>query len=180
MRKLVSGAICAGVLAAGVMLLSGCKPKKPVAVQMTEEPSAGISSVVHVADPKTSAQMIKGFHDLEHNSWRWTMGQFAVTLRTPAGAAQKGAKLTLKFSAPDPLIERLKSVTLSAKVNGVALPAETYAKTGDHEYSKDVPASAFTSDAVTVEFALEKCLPAGSVDKRELGVVATSVGFETK
>ncbi len=180
MRKLISGAICAGVLVVGGMLLSGCKPKKHVAVQMTEEPSTGLSSVVHVADPKTSTQLIGGFHALEHNSWRWTMGQFSVTLRAPAGAAQNGAKLTLKFSAPDPLIARLKSVTLSAKVNGVALPPETFTKTGDHEYSKEVPASAFTSDAVTVEFALAKFLPAGSVDRRELGVVATSVGFEAK
>jgi hypothetical protein len=43
-----------------------------------------------------------------------------------------------------------------------------------------VPASALSSDAVSAEFALDKFLPPGTVDQRELGVVVTSIGFEAK
>ena len=48
-------------------------------------------STVHAADPKSSIQLIKGFHGVEQNSWRWTMGRFAVTLKPPIGAAEQGA-----------------------------------------------------------------------------------------
>ena len=56
----------------------------------------------------------------------------------------------------------------------------TYTTAGDHTYSKDVPASALNTDAVTVDFALDKFLPPGTVDQRELGIVVTSIGFESK
>ncbi len=182
MRRLKLGILLSLTLIAGVALMPGCKRKPPVTVQMTEEgaSSAPLASVVHVADPKTSVQLIKGFYDVEHNSWRWTMSKFSVALRAPAGAAQKGAKLSLRFSLPEAVLKTVKSVTISAKANGADVAPETFAKTGDLEYTKDIPASAFTNESVTIDFILDKFLAAGSVDARELGVVVTSVGLEAK
>lgn len=136
--------------------------------------------MVHAADPRTATQLVRGFHGVEQNAWRWTSGAFAVVLRPPAGAAQKGATLQLKFVAPGVIMDKLKPITLSAAVDGQKLAPETYDKAGEYSYSRDVPASALARDKVTVEFTLDKFLPASAQDARDLGVIMTLVGFEAK
>ena len=139
-----------------------------------------LASVVHVADPRVSAQLVSGFYGIEGNAWRWTAGKFTVLLRPPRGAAQNGAMLQVKFSVPDPVIARLKTVSLSASVAGTKLPPETYTQAGEFTYSRELPAAALAGDAVKVDFALDKAIPPGAVDQRELGVVVTTVGLEPK
>jgi hypothetical protein len=134
--------------------------------------------MLHVADPRASAQLLIGFHDLEQRTWRWTMGKFAVTLRPPANASQKGARLILRCTVPAVIIQRLQSVSLAANVEGVRLPEETYSRVGDYVYSHDVPGKALTTNAVKVEFSLDKFLPPGDTDQRELGIIVSMVGFE--
>ncbi len=169
--------LCAVLIAGG----AGCRRSaKNIQAEATDEGAPALASMIKVANPRASAQLLNGFHDVEGNAWRWTKGKFSVTLRPPLNAAQSGAKLVVKFSIPGPVIERVNSMTLTANVNGAAIPGETYTKAGDHTYSKDVPASALGADAVTVEFALDKFLPAGTLDQRELGVVVSSIGFEAK
>jgi hypothetical protein len=168
-------AICVALLASA----PACKRRK-VRVETTEESGQSLAAVVNVGDPKASPQLLRGFYDIEGGAWRWTKAKFSVTLRPPLNASQKGATLQFKFAIPDAVISHLKDVTLSGNVNGFALQPETYTKPGDYTYSRDVPASALTGDAVTAEFALDKFLAPGQVDQRELGVVATSIGFEAK
>src|SRR5438874_696322 len=168
--------LCAVLMAGG----AGCKRAKKTRVEATDEVGAVMESVVNVADPRASAQLLKGFHGVEGNAWRWTMGKFSVTLRSPLNASQKGATLVVKLSIPEPVIKNVKSTTLTANVNGAPIPGETYSKPGDYVYSKDVPASALGADAVSVEFALDKFIPPGAVDQRELGIVVSSIGFEAK
>jgi hypothetical protein len=166
-----------------IALLCGttaCKRHKKPKVETVEESTPALAAVVNVADPRASAQLLKGFYDVEQNAWRWTMGKFSVTLRPPLNAPQRGATLVVKFAIPDAVLQHTKSMTLSADVNGTKIPSETYNTAGDHTYSKDVPSSALASDAVTVDFALDKYLPPGTVDQRELGIVVTSIGFEAK
>lgn len=146
----------------------------------TREDSRELATMVHVADPRTSLQLIKGFHEVEQNAWRWTMQRFAVMLRAPAGASQRGATLVLQGAVPDAVIAKLKSVTLTAEVEGVPLAAETFTKPGECTYRRHVPPSAFPAEAVTVNFALNKSLAPGQADHRELGIVVTSIGFEAK
>jgi hypothetical protein len=157
-----------------------CKGHKRATVQMIEEGPPQLATVVHMADPRAAAQLLSGFYGVEHNAWRWTAGKFSVALRPPRTAAQKGATLELKFTVPDAVIAKLKAVSLSASVNGAPLGAESYAQAGQFTYSRDVPASALTGDSVKVDFVLDKFLPPSPADQRELGVVATSVGFEPK
>jgi hypothetical protein len=163
-----------------VMGGAGCKRGKKTRVEATDESGPVLASVVNVADPRASVQLLKGFHDVEGNAWRWTMGKFSATLRPPLNAPQKGATLVVKLRIPEPVMDQLKSTTLTANVNGAPIPGETYSKAGEYTYSKDVPASALTADAVTVEFELDKFLPPGANDQRELGIVVSSIGFEAK
>ena len=174
MRRLNFGVVLILTLVAATALLPGCKRKPPVTVQMTEEGggSAALASVVHVADPKTSVQLIKGFYDVEQNSWRWTTGKFSVALRAPAGPAQKRREADTAILAPRSGAQDRQVLTISAKANGVDC-ARNFHQAGDWEYTKDVPASAFTNESVMVDFTLDKFLTAGSVDARELGVVVT-------
>ncbi len=171
-------------LVATLALTAGaCKRKrKPqVKVELTDESgSQQLLSILSVADPKGTQQLVKGFYNLEDNQWRWTMSKFTVTLRPPAGAAQKGAKLVFKFALPDPVVAKIKSTTLSASVSGVALPTQTLTKPGEYVYTQDVPASALGGDAVTVEFAVDKFLAPSDADRRELALIATSIGLEPK
>jgi hypothetical protein len=162
-----------------VSAVAGCNRQR-VQGETIEESGTGIASVVHAADPATATQLIRGFHDIEQNAWRWTKGAFSVALRPPAGASQKGATLTLRFSLPEQVVERLSSVAISATVEGLALPGESYNRAGNHVYRRDVPPTALSAAIATVDFSLDKSLPAGTLDQRELGLVVNSVGFEAK
>jgi hypothetical protein len=88
--------------------------------------------------------------------------------------------LILRCTVPAVIIQRLTTVSLAANVEGAHLPEATYSRTGEYVYSQDVPAKALTADAVMVEFSLDKCLPPGDADRRELGVIVSMVGFEAK
>ncbi len=170
----------AAALAAVLLSGPGCNRHRKVRVQTTEEETPQLATVVHVADPRSATQLVSGFYDIEQNSWRWTAGKFSVVLRPPRGAAEKGAVLQLKFSIPDPVISNLKTVSLSAAVQGKPLPPESYTQSGEFTYARDIAPGVLTTDSVKVDFSLSKFLPAGQVDQRELGVVVTSVGFESK
>ena len=164
-----------------VATLPACKRQSSPnpAATIEEEPNTGIAAIVHVADPKTAAQLLRGFHPIEQNAWRWTMQHFSVALRTPV-TASNGAVLQMKFAIPDPVIDALKKVTINTSVNGIALPPVTFDKGGDQVYSQQVPAAALTGESVTVDFALEKIMPPGTADQRELGVVVTQFALEPK
>jgi hypothetical protein len=160
-------------------LASGCTNKDKVRV-LTEEEAPKMATMLTMADPRAPTQLLLGFYSLETGGWRWTAGHFTVILRPPRDAGQVGAMLKLKLSIPQAVLDQVKSTTLSAAVGGAALAPETYTKPGDYEYVREVPASALSSDTVKVDFALSKFLAAGVVEGRELGVIATAVGFEHK
>jgi len=165
---------------AACLALAGCRSKQKVQVQATEEEAPSLASTVHVADPRISSQLISGFYGIEGDSWRWTAGKFTVLLRPPRTAAQKGAVLQLKFALPEPVIGKLKTVSLGATINGTALPPQTYTQSGEYTYSRDVPPNLLGGEAVKVEFALDKALPPSGSDQRELGLVVSAVGFDPK
>jgi hypothetical protein len=136
--------------------------------------------VVATADPHAVKQLAGGFYGVEQNSWRWTAGKFSVLLRPPRTAAKNGAVLQLKFAIPEVALSKLKGVSLSAYVNGTALSPETYSQAGQFIYSRDVPANLLVGDVARVDFSLDKTFPPSATDKRELGVVASMVGFQPK
>jgi hypothetical protein len=163
-----------------LLLLGGCKRRKRAGVAVTDEEGGALASVIYMADPKTAPQLLKGFHAIESNAWRWTMGHFAVALRPPRNSAVNGARLRLKFSIAEALIARAKQVTLSASVAGAPLAPETYTQAGEFEYVRDVDPKLLAGEAVNVEFALDNFIPSGAIEDRELGLIVASVGFEAK
>jgi hypothetical protein len=166
-------------LLAIVALAPACRTKRKPRAKVSDD-DGQLASVVVVADSRSAVQLVRGFHNLEGEAWRWTMKSFTVTLRPPAGAAENGAKLELKFVLPEVIINRLGAMTLSAKVNGTDLPPETFSKTGDWVYTREIPASALHGDAVTVDFAVDKAIPPSEQDSREVAIIVTSIGLTQK
>ncbi len=177
-RKLASFASLA-IPAIGLCLFPACGAKKAPAVA-TDESGGVMASMIHMADPAVAKQLVTGWHPVEHNAWRWTAGKFSVVLRPPPGAPQKGAVLSLKLTIPDPVFAQSKAITLSADVQGAALPPQTFGEAGGHTYQRDVDAKLLAAESVTVNFALDKFLAPGEADRRELGVVVSAVGLEAK
>jgi hypothetical protein len=133
-----------------------------------------------MADPKSAGQLISGFHAIEDGAWRWTERKFVISLRPPASAAEKGAILDLKLTVPPPTAEKVGAVTLTASIGGTALTPETYSKSGEYNYRRDVPPALLAGDSVRVEFELDKAIPPGDPDIRELGVIVLRAGLESR
>ncbi|MCS7314612.1 MAG: hypothetical protein RMI94_06100 [Bryobacterales bacterium] len=158
----------------------GCKREQKAIERATIEEQPELASFVHVADPKTAFQLLEGFHALEGNAWRWTAKNFSVVLRAPAAATQKGATLKLKLNVPEAVASRIGPQTLTADAGGVTLAPQRFEKPGDYEYVRDVPPQAFRRDSLLLNFALDKALPPGDVDQRELGIIVVAVGLDPK
>ncbi len=81
-------------------LTMACNGKHATTIQNDEGPPAGANaplvSSLNMSGASAKDQLISGFWGLENGAWRWTAGKFSVTLKTPLGAAQKGATLTLR------------------------------------------------------------------------------------
>ena len=159
-----------------------CKRDRKVQVQPTveEEDVPRLASAVPMNNAKLEPQLVSGFYSIENGSWRWTAKQFSVLLRSPATAAQRGAVLSFEFSVPDPVIRKLHAVTLKASVEGKPLTPETYTKSGPYTFKRDIPASSIAGESVRIDFALDKAMSPAGGDRRELGVVASSVALSPK
>jgi hypothetical protein len=131
-------------------------------------------STLAVADPAAAEQLLSGWHQVEHDSWRWTKRDFSAALKSPAG---KAGTLELKFFVPEPALVKLHSLTLTASIGGVALSPETYTRPGVQTYRREIPAAALRGGLVRIDFHLDKALPPDGNDQRELGVVVQSVGL---
>ena len=145
-----------------------------------EEASPRLAMIVRTADPAAASQLLSGFYEVEHGAWRWTSGKFSVRLRPPRQGSKKGATLQVKFSVLEGAMAALKSVSLDAVLRGSDLGRETFKQAGELIYSRDVPANLLTQDPVQIDFSLDKVLPAAPGDKRTLGIIVSSVGFEPK
>jgi hypothetical protein len=180
MLQLIRSATLVFAVCSLAFLAGGCKRKPKQPVHVVEEEKSSLSTFVHVADPRAVSQLGSGFYDVEQGSWRWTGKKFSVLLAVPENAAQKKISLVFKLAVPEPVIQQLKSVTLSAAVNGTPLKPETYRKPGEYVFTRDVDAKVLGGASAQVEFSLDKALAPGANDSRELGLVATSIGFDWK
>jgi hypothetical protein len=171
--------ITAIALIAIVALAPACRTKrKPRAT--TAENDGQLASVVSVADPRAAMQLVRGFHDLENGAWRWTMREFAVTLRPPAGSSNSGCQLELKFLIPETALQKLGAITLRAKIGGVELDPQTFSEPGEATYTREIPANALRGETATIEFSTDKAIPPSDLDQRELAIIVTSIGLTAK
>jgi hypothetical protein len=177
-RRLALGWCCSLLLVTLAFAPLGCKRKKSV-VQSAGEPPT-MASTVHMGDPRIGNQLVSGFYGIEQNAWRWTGRRFSLVLRPPSGASQKGATLRLRLSVPPVIVEKLKTITLSATIGGSALAPETYTQAGDYAYTRDVAPALLAGQSVRVDFQLDKSIPPAGADLRDLGLVVLSAGLESK
>lgn len=172
---------CQSALVAALTLVApGCKQAPKVRVQQTEEEGPRMASTVRVSDAKLESQLVTGFYGIEGNAWRWTAKKFSVVLHAPMGAAQKGATLDVALTVPGVVIEKLKTISLVATVDGRPLPPETYTEPGQFTFKRDLPPGAIASDSVRVDFQLDKSIPPTGADQRELGIIVSSIGLDPK
>jgi hypothetical protein len=175
--------LSATLLLAGALIFSGaCRGKHSRTTVENEEPEGGprIASSLKMNDPAAPQQLLKGFYAVESGTWRWTAKNFSALLRPPIASSQRGATLTFNFSIPDVVIQRLSSVTLSAASGTTRLKSETYSKPGSYSFSADVPPDLLAKEAITIDFSLDKSIPASTADSRELGIIALGIGLESK
>jgi hypothetical protein len=163
-----------------LLLAPGCRIRKKATHAQAPEDDGQLVSVINMGDPRAAVQLTRGFHALENQSWRWTMKDFTATLRPPARASASGASLQLKFTIPDVMFNRVGPMAVNARVNGLDLGPQTYSQTGDFIYTRDVPATALSGDAVSVDFHVDKGLPPSDQDTRELAIIVTAVGLLPK
>ncbi len=181
MRRLTRHPLLCAFIVLLAIAPSACKRKargKNPEGQLLPDPGP-LVSVVHVNDAAVSGQLVRGFYELESNTWRWSMRNFTVALKPPPGAAQNGARLGLQFTIPEIIANQVGSMSVRAVINGLPLPPATYSKPGEYIYSRDVPATALSGDAVIVDFSCDKSVsPPGDV--RELALIVLSIGLERK
>ena len=173
-RRLALRWSCSVLLVTLAFTPLGCKRKK------AGQEAPRMASIIHMGDPKTATQLIGGFYGIEENAWRWTARRFSLVLHPPSGASQKGAILQLRLTVPPVIIEKLTTISLSATVNGSALPPETYTQAGDYTYTREVAPALLAGGSVRVDFELDKSMPPAGADARDLGLVVLSAGLELK
>ena len=129
-----------------------------------------------LAAPAPAFHLLQGWHQLEFDSWRWTERRFSLEL--DAHRRLTPAALEFRFHLPDVVFSRQSAVALFAQINGAALPARTYTAPGEHQYSAPIPETALPlpDGWVTVEFELDRAVPPGEGDRRELGLVVDLSG----
>jgi len=157
---------------------AGCRRAETPVTVIDEKPA--LQQTIQMGNLEHAKQLANGFYAIEDGAWRWTQGKFRVVLAAPLQAPVKGATLVAKITIPPPLIEKLTDVTFNTMVNGQRLKTVSYTRAGSVTLRLDVPPKAFEKDPAVVEFILDKVLPPRAGDQRELGVIASSIGFERK
>jgi hypothetical protein len=155
---------------------------EPNSVQDSLRPTSAIEEIdskVLTGDPRY-ADRLEGFNQIEPGGWRWTRRAFAVTLRAPGGSGQAGARLTLQLYIPESSIQKLGPMTLTARLGDVRVGSETYTQAGDHTFARDLAPGWLKAGVNRVAFDLDKWVPAGSGDGRELGIVVSSASLEAR
>ena len=175
MRRLI---VAVPLLALLALTQTDCRHRRNKAA--VAEDDGQLLTIVNVADPRAAVQLTRGFYAVEANAWRWAAKDFAVALRRPANAAKHGARLEMKFSLPDAVYSRVGAVTVAAKINQVQLPPATFSMAGAFTYAAEVPASALAADTALVEFTVDKAIPPGDRDQRELALVVLTIGLLPK
>jgi len=122
---------------------------------------------------RQQARLLSGWHMPERDGWRWTERRFAVAFDDGAGRC-----LRLNFALPEAVLDRLGPVTVRARAGGEELGAEVYSSAGEHLYLARLPGELAGGETLIVEFDLDRAIPPGTTDRRELGLIVTSVELD--
>jgi 2-polyprenyl-3-methyl-5-hydroxy-6-metoxy-1,4-benzoquinol methylase len=116
--------------------------------------------------PRYSLQFLEGWHALERGSFRWTERRFSILLKRPPLLEWSTFRFDFRLSNSGP-------VTLSASVNGISVPPATFTTEGEQSYTFNLPRETLKASPIRIDFEADKCLPAGTVDERELALLVS-------
>ncbi len=175
MRKLI-------LLTAALALVAApaCKRKRHPNPMATIEEESPLASVVPMADPAASSQLLGGLHAVEQSAWRWSSKNFSVSLAVPPEAAARGARLELKFTLPEAVAGPMLGVRVTPKFGATALPAFQVSTTGEQIAAWEVPKEILGSPALIADFELDRAIPPRAGESRELGLVIAQVSLVAK
>lgn len=149
---------------AGIALI-GCTPSR-----------SGIGDLpvyrIEVVDPDNKARLRGGFDEIR-GGWRWTAGQFAVSLDVPP---DRPVYLVLDAAIPQELLVENKAVTLTARVNGHVVGTGTYRAAERFLFSRLVPADFLNGPEAQVEFEVDRTFR-NQDSGRAFGLMALSVAL---
>ena len=101
-----------------------------------------------------------------------------MTLGMPARRDARTASLTLRFYLPESLIQKLGPLTLTAKLDGRLVAREVFQQAGPHELVSHLESWTLDPRANTFHFSLDKCAEASPSDKRQLGIIVSSISLD--
>ncbi len=175
---------CLGLL---LIAATGCtdlmQRRNPQPETISNKDVAQLQPVVHshsfiMRDADAAGQLAAGIYGVENNNWRWTAGEFSIVLATPRGASTRGADLMFEFDIPDAIIRRTGPISLTAELNEVEVGARTFSAAGAQRFAAMIKPELITQSPVVIDFHLDRYIPRGVLEGRELGIVARAVSLE--
>ncbi len=152
------------------LLTAACKPSAPVKVA----PAATLS-YVETGDLRARPQLLSGWYGIENGSWRWMARQAEATLVVP-NKPELAFELRL-FFPPEHMQKAGGPITVAVLFDGQPFAEETYPSPGGYTLKKTVPPGLFQASSVKLTIRLDRAVPAGAADHRELGAVVNGFGF---
>jgi hypothetical protein len=154
--------LCCACLA--ILWLAGCGRQAA--------PPAVVVSDVNVADTALQDRVLRGFYDAD-KAWKWTGRIFAVLLDAPPPQDQP-TFLVMDFGTPEELMNVVKEVTVTARVNGEVVGSQKYTAIGRYQLQLKVPARLLKKSPAEVEFELDRAVRVDGVP-HELGLNVVEV-----
>ena len=131
-----------------------------------------------VGAPRSSYRLLSGFYGAEQNRWRWTGRTFAVSLSGGEDLAEESRRLVLHFAIPHEAARQLLPLEISAAIDGLELRPELFRNDGRQAFTRVIPGDVLARKEVAVSFSLNRWIPPTPSDRRELGIIVESIGFE--
>jgi hypothetical protein len=153
-----------------------CDSDQPPATAIPTRPVAepGLS-YLNLGDIRSKAQLRAGWYGIEDGGWRWMSKRAEAVLRVPADVAP-GFEIQLFF--PPGFMQRAGGpITLSVLLDGHPLARETYREPGGYRLAHTVTRELLTRPTTLVTLQLDRTVPPGESDRRELGTVVSRLGF---
>lgn len=132
-------------------------------------------SYVNTGDVRARPQLLSGWYGIENASWRW-MGREAEAALLVPRQAPLNFELRIVFP-PDHMRKAGGPVMVSVLLNDTLFAQETYAEPGSYVIHQPVPPGILAAGTASVKIRLDRAVPPGDVDKRELGAVVQGLGF---
>jgi len=169
-------------LAAVLLSLAACTPlpeSYPVPEQRRHadgpEPEP-LGAMVTFSDERAPDYVLGGFLPAAPNEmWRWAADKPTVRVRT---AVKDNLRLRVHFTLPDESHKPLLPITVRYFVNDRLLESVAYNRTGEMNYTKNVPPDWISTTADNQIRCEISPVYVAEADKAKLGMIISEIGLE--